>query len=64
MRTADLFDAERDEDPDHAEVVFDGKFGELGALVAGPTVEAPVVAAVGDGDAEIGDEATELIVQP
>jgi outer membrane lipoprotein SlyB len=45
------------------DVVGDGEFGVLGALVAGAAVDALVVAAVGDGDAQIGDGAAEGVAQ-
>ena len=59
----DLFDAQRDEDADHAQVVCDGELGVLRALVAGAAVDALVVAAVGDGDAKIGDGAAVAVAQ-
>ena len=60
---ADFLDAEGDEDPHHAEVVGDGALGVLRAFVAGAAVDALVVAAVGDGDAEVGDRTAEGVAQ-
>jgi hypothetical protein len=60
---ADFFDAERDHEADHADVVGDGEFGVVRALIAGAAVDALVVAAVGDGDAEIGDSAVEGVAE-
>ncbi len=60
---ANLFDAEIDKGADHAEVVVDAQLGEVGALVAGAAVDAAVVAAIGDGDAEVGDGAAELVAE-
>ena len=60
---ANFFDAERDHEADHADVVGDGEFGVLRAFVAGAAVDALVVAAVGDGDAEVGDGAAEGVAQ-
>jgi hypothetical protein len=54
---ADFLDAEGDQDADHAEVVGDGQLAVLRALVAGAAVDALVVAAVGDGDTQVGDGA-------
>ena len=60
---ADFFNAQRDEEADEAEVVGDGELGEEGPLVAGAAVNAAVVAAIGNGDAEIGDGAAEAVAQ-
>ncbi len=60
---ADLGDAEGDEEADEAEVVFDGEFGILRAHFAGAAVDALVVAAVGNGDAEIVNDAAVAIGQ-
>ena len=60
---ADLLDAERDQDPHHAQVVGDGQLGILRAFVAGAAVDALVVAAVGDGDAQVGDGPAEGVAQ-
>ena len=54
---ADFFNAEGDEVADEVEVFFGFEFGVLGAYIAGTAVDAFVVAAVGDGDAEVGDGA-------
>ncbi|HEV2646507.1 MAG TPA: hypothetical protein VGU46_09105 [Acidobacteriaceae bacterium] len=45
------------------DVVGDGKFGVGGGFFAGAAIEALVVAAVGDGDAEVGDGAAEAVAQ-
>ena len=60
---ADFFDAEGDEVADDAEVVFGGELGVLGADLAGAAVDALVVAAVSDGDAEVGDLAAVAVEQ-
>ena len=60
---AHLLDAKRDEDPDHAQIVGDGKLGERRAFDARAAVYAAVVAAVGDGDAEVGDGPPEGVAQ-
>jgi hypothetical protein len=57
------FDAERDQDAHHAQIVGDGKLGVGGGIVAGAAVDAAVVAAVGDGDAEVGNGAVAGIAQ-
>ena len=59
----DFFDAERDEEADEAEVIGDGELGEEGTLVAGTAVDAAIVAAVGDGDAEVSDGAAVAVAQ-
>ena len=61
---AHLFDAEADEEPDEAEVFVDAEFGILRAEFAGAAVDALVVAAVGDGDAQVVDDAPVAIGQP
>ncbi len=61
---ADLFDAEADEELDEAEVFVDRQFGVLCAEFAGAAVDALVVAAVGDGDAQVVDDAAVAIGQP
>ena len=53
----------RDEELDEAEVFVDGEFGILGAIFAGAAVDAFVVAAVGDGDAQIVDDAAVAVGQ-
>jgi len=62
-RQPDLFDAQRNEDADEAEVILSGQLSILGAFLAGAAVDALVVAAVGDGDAQVGDDATMAIQQ-
>ncbi len=54
---ADFFDAKIDEATDKAEVFAGVEFGELCADLAGAAVDALVVAAVSDGDAQVGDAA-------
>ena len=61
---ADLFDAEVDEKPDQAQVFVDGEFGILGAVFAGAAVDALVIAAVGDGDAQIVDHPAVAVGEP
>jgi len=50
-----LFDAERDEAADDAEVVVGFKFAELGPDLAGAAIDTLIVATVCDGNAQIGD---------
>ena len=52
---ANLVDAQVHEQLDQPQVLFDRQFGILRAEFAGPAVDALVVAAVGDGDAQIVD---------
>ena len=54
---ADFLNTEGDEDANEAEVVFCGQLRVLRAHFAGAAVDALVVAAVGDGDAQVGDDA-------
>src|SRR6185437_399696 len=60
---ADFFDAERDEDADDAQVVGERQFAVLRAVIAGAAVDAAVVAAIGDGDAQVGDGAAVAVGQ-
>src|SRR5690348_1304659 len=60
---ADLLDAEADEDADQPEVVRDGKLRILRALVAGSAVDAAVVAAVSNRDAQVGNGAPVAVSQ-
>src|ERR1700751_5055968 len=59
----DLLDAERDEDADEAQVIVQRQPAVLGAVIAGPAVDAAVVAAVGDGDAQISNGAAVAVGQ-
>ena len=61
---ADLLDSQADKELDEAEVFVDAQFGILRAHFACAAVNALVVAAVGDGDAEIVDDAPVAIGQP
>ena len=61
---ADLFDSQADEELDEAQVLVDAQFRILRAYFPGAAVNAFVVAAVGDGDAEIVNDATVAIRQP
>jgi hypothetical protein len=56
-----LLDAQPHEDPDHPQVIGHRQLGELRALVAGPAVNAPIIAPVGNGDAQVGDGAVVAI---
>ena len=58
---ADFGDAETDEEADEAEVFVDGQLGILRAHFAGAAVDAFVVAAIGDGDAEVVNHAAVAI---
>ena len=53
----DLGDSQADKKPDQAQILFDGQLGILRAHLAGAAIDAFVVAAVGDGDAQIVDHA-------
>jgi hypothetical protein len=53
---ANFGDAERDEETDEAEVLVDAEFGILCADFPGSAVNTLVVAAVGDGDAQVVDD--------
>ena len=60
---AHLLDAERDQDAHHSQILGDGKLGIGCGFVAGAAVDALVVAAVCDGDAEVGDGPPEGVAQ-
>jgi hypothetical protein len=60
---ANLLDAEGDKEADDAEVVGDGELVVKSAFITGAAVNTTVVAAVGDGDAKVGDGATEAVAQ-
>ena len=59
---AHFFNAEGDEVADEAEVIFGGEFGVLCACLSGAAVDAFVIATVGDGDAQVGDDATVAVL--
>jgi len=61
---ADFFNAERDEDADQPEIFGSGQLGVLRADFASATVDTFVIAAVGDGDAEVGDGSPVTVAQP
>ena len=50
-----------DEDPDHPQVLFHGQLSKLSAVGAGAAIDALVVAAVGDGDTQVGNGPAEFI---
>ncbi len=52
---ADFGDAQSDEDARHAQVVGDRHLRKLRAIAARAAIDAPVVAAIGDGDPQIAD---------
>ena len=60
---ANFFDTQGDEHAHHAEVVCNGQFGILRALCAGAAVDAFVVAAIGDRDAQVCNGAAMLVRQ-
>jgi hypothetical protein len=60
-RESNLRYAQRDENPRHAQVLFERKLGERGAVGSSPAVDAAVVAPVGHRDAEIVDVAAEFV---
>ena len=57
----DLGDAQADKDARQAQIVGDRHLGKLWPIVAGAAVDALVVAAVGDRDAQIADAASEFV---
>ena len=58
---ANLGDAEANQDARHAQIIGEGQVGVERALVTGAAVDALVVAAVGDGDPQVGDGAAEFV---
>ena len=58
-----FFDAERNEHPDHSQVLFDRQLGELRAVSACAAVDTTVIAAVRDRYPQVGDGASEFIPQ-
>ena len=50
---ADFFDAQGDEDADDPQVVIHGQFGKLSTLGAGAAINTLVVAAIGNGYAQV-----------
>jgi hypothetical protein len=58
-----LLDAERDEDADDAQVIGERQLAVLGAIGASAAVDTAVVAAVCDGDAQVGDGAAVAVGQ-
>src|SRR6516225_7953424 len=61
---ADLSDAERHKEADEAEVLGAGQFGVLRAHFAGTEIDAFVIAAVRDGDAEIVYDSSVAVSEP
>jgi hypothetical protein len=59
----DLGDAEADKDGDQAQVLLDGEFGILRPDLAGSAVDALVIAAIGDGDAEVVNDAAMAVCE-
>jgi hypothetical protein len=60
---ADFFDAQGHEDANKAEVIGCFELGVLCPDLAGAAVDALIVAAVGDGNAEVGDEAAMTVAK-
>jgi hypothetical protein len=58
---ADFRDPHADQHARHAEVIVEGKIAVERAFVAGAAVDTLVVAAVGDGDPQVGDAASEFV---
>src|SRR5437764_12365381 len=58
---AHLFDALRDEQPHHAQIIRHGQIGVNSSFIPGPAVDTLVVTAVGDRDPQIGDGAAVLV---
>src|ERR1700693_434403 len=56
-----LVDTERSENTCHAEVVCKRQVTVERALISGATVNTLIVAAIGDGDSQIGDCAAEFV---
>ena len=63
-READLGYPQVDEKPDDAQVFVDGELGVLGAVLAGAAIDAFVIAAVGDGDAQIVNHPPVTVSEP
>src|SRR5450631_3758340 len=61
---ANFFDAQRNKDADEAEIVGNGQLSVLRAIVAGAAVDALVVTAICNGDAEIGNGAAVAVPEP
>ena len=58
-----LRDAHANEHARHAQVVGEGQISVQRAFIARPAIDTLVVAAVGDGDPQIGDGAAEFVVK-
>src|SRR5207248_7472391 len=58
---AHLFDALRDEQPHHAQIIRHGQIGVNSSFIPGAAVDTLVVTAVGDRDPQIGDGAAVLV---
>src|SRR4051812_3727014 len=62
-RQPNFLDSKRNEHTRHTQVVFDWQLGILRAVVAGSAIDAAVVAAIGDGDTQVGNAAAVLVEQ-
>src|SRR5579864_7853561 len=60
----DFLDAGLNEDPHQAQVVSKGQFRILRAFITGAAVDALVIAAVRDADAEVSDKAPVFVLKP
>src|SRR5215467_12000393 len=59
----DLFDPRSDQNSSHAQVIGEWEVGVHSPVVACAAVDTTVVAAVGDGDAQVGDRSSEFVAQ-
>src|SRR5579864_1349275 len=60
----DFLDAGLNEDPHQAQVVSKRQFRILRAFIAGAAIDALVIAAVRDADAQVSDKASVLVLKP
>ena len=60
---ADFLDTQHDKHANHTQIFFQLQIGVLCALVASSTIDTAIVAPIGDGDSQIGNCASELVVQ-
>ncbi len=60
---ADLGDAEGDKKPDEPQILIDGELGILGPDFSCPAIDTLIVAAVGDGDAQVVNHPAMAICQ-
>src|SRR5258707_2611568 len=63
-REPDFFDTRVHEDPHQTQVVSKRQFGILRTFVSGSAIDALVIAAVRDADAEVSDKAPVFVLKP